>query len=94
LFTANCATVEEYLSKLPSENLALFPKIKAKWDKNHYYCEKGVVGKNLLQEMMKTISKDAGLSKAYTNHCPRVSLVTWLKEKEFSNDEIKSVTSK
>lgn len=88
------AAIEEYMSRLPSENLALFPKVKAKWDQNNYYCQKEVVGKNMLHELMKTISKEAGLSKLYTNHCPRVSLVTWLKEKEFSNDEIKAVTSK
>jgi len=43
--------------------------------------------------MMKTISRDAGLHNIYTNHCIRVSLVTWLKENDIPNDQIKAVTN-
>ena len=48
--------------------------------------------KNTLGEMMKNISRSAGFSRVYANHCVRVTVVTELKEQGFSNDEIASVT--
>ena len=42
--------------------------------------------------MMKNISRSTGLSRVYTNHCVRVTVVTELKEQGFSNDEIASLT--
>ena len=94
----NCAKcpvagVEKYLSMLPTQNPALFPKPKSKWTRESFYCEKEVLGKNSLQDLMKTISRDANLHNTYTNHCIRVSLVTWLKENNVANDEIKAVTN-
>ena len=87
------AGVEKYLSMLPTENTALFPKPKTKWTRESFYCEKEVLGKNSLHDFMKTISRDANLHNVYTNHCIRVSLVTWLKENDVPNDEIKAVTN-
>lgn len=87
------AAVEKYLSMLPTQNSALFPKPKNKWTQESFYCEKEVLGKNSLQDFMKTISRDANLHNTYTNHCIRVSLVTWLKENDIPNDQIKAVTN-
>ena len=38
------------------------------------------------------ISKAAQLSKTYTNHCVRTTLVCVMKEQGMSNEEISSVT--
>lgn len=87
------AAIELYLRKLPESGEVLFPKPKSKWNDLEYYCEREVLGKNTLNDFMKTISREARLSKVYTNHCIRVSLVTWLKENDVPNDQIKAVTN-
>ena len=46
----------------------------------------------ILSEMMKIISKDAHLSKIYTNHCIRKTTVTALKRQGFDLNEIQNVT--
>ena len=50
------------------------------------------VGKNILIQMMKTISQSVTLFRAYTNNCVRVTVVTELKEHGFSSDQIASDT--
>ena len=41
---------------------------------------------------MKNISNKAGLSKSYTNHCVRVTVISELVEQGFSSDEIATHT--
>lgn len=80
-----------YLSKIPSGCKNLFPKPK-KVGKVDWYQSKQVIGKTLLGTMMKTISKDAKLSKEYTNHCIRPTVVTNLREDGFDRVEVCAIT--
>ena len=82
--------VKTYLSYLPTETL--FPKPKTNWKNNDWYCLKEPLGKNSLNDMMKTISKRAKLSQTYTNHCIRSTVVTTLRGKGFSKRECMAVT--
>lgn len=50
------------------------------------------VGKNTIDNLMSTLSRDLNLSRRYTNHCIRVTLVTVLKENGYSNSDICSYT--
>ena len=68
-----------YVSKLNQNCQWLFQQCRFKisttdetWYKNE------PLGVNTLGQMMKTISKSAGLSKLYTNHCVRATTITVL----------------
>ena len=50
------------------------------------------VGRDTLNEAMKTLSKDADLSQKYTNHCIRATTVTNLNEKGFEAKDIMATT--
>lgn len=91
----NCpiAALKLYLSRLPDNCNVLFPlPLKCRKHDKQWYSNKKVVGKNSLGEMMKKISQKANLSRIYTNHCVRVSVVSSLKESGFSLDDIQAVT--
>lgn len=90
----NCpvSAIRYYLSKIPPSVSVLFPKPKKNHSDGYWYCEKQVVGKHTLYDMMKNISKAAQLSRIYTNHCVRSTVVTLLSNEGFKVDEIKSVT--
>lgn len=91
----NCPVeaVDLYVSKLPPGTDVLFPKpIKVRPDSAVWYSHKQVLGKNTLFDMMKGISKRAGLQFEYTNHCIRATVVTNLTEAGHSLQEIKYVT--
>ncbi|XP_052262749.1 zinc finger MYM-type protein 2-like [Dreissena polymorpha] len=75
---------EKYLSKLN-------PKLEALWQRplesfqetsNIWYCA-APLGKNTLSGMMSSISRQAGLSKVYTNHCLRATSITKLDRHGF-----------
>ena len=72
----------------------LFPKpIKDKSRKySHWYCQKMKLGKHSIDNLMKNLSMNLKLSRIYTNHCIRVTLVTILKEYGHSNSDICEVT--
>ena len=61
-------------------------------DKYNKIYENRPIGKNTLGEMMKTISKNAKLSKIYTNHCIRKTTATGMHRQGFSLKEISNVT--
>jgi hypothetical protein len=93
----NCpvASLKLYISKLHPECNALFqrPRPKGKWaltDKTWYV--QAPVGKNYLGNFMKQISKNAALSKPYTNHCIRATCVTVLAESGVHPNDICAVT--
>lgn len=75
---------EKYLSKLS-------PKIDALWQRPLEAFEQtsdiwyfgAPLGKNTLSRMMSTISRQAGLSKIYTNHCLRATSITKLDRNGF-----------
>ena len=50
------------------------------------------LGNNQLKDMMPNLSVRANLSKRYTNHCLRATVVTTLKDAGFSNHEVCAVT--
>ena len=52
-----------------------------------------VIGKDPLEQSMKTLSKDAGLSQLYTNHCMKATATTTLDEAGFEARDIMIVTS-
>eukprot|EP00117_Sycon_ciliatum_P026295 scpid112350/ scgid21616/ len=54
--------------------------------------ENAPLGKNTLDNMMKSLSEKAGTSRIYTNHCLRATCVTVLQENGFSSNDITSVT--
>ena len=76
------AYFEKYLQHLNPQNEFLFqrPKEKLTPDSDMWY-DNMVVGERSLGEMMKQISKQAGLSKDYTNHSIRATAVTILRDK-------------
>ena len=84
-----------YLDKLSKDsNAALFQKPNPRFKCNAgkpWYCN-SPVGINLMGNMMNTISKEAGMSKMYTNHCLRATAATVLSHNNFESRDICSVT--
>lgn len=56
------------------------------------FSENGVLGKDTLGNFMPNLSKNAKLHNRYTNHCVRVTVVSVLKSKGYSNEEVASIT--
>ena len=86
---------ELYLEKINvSSSNALFPKCnnKTQISRGKEWYSNAVIGKNTLGNMLKTISKEAVLSKIYTNHSIRVTAVNVLKEAGHTNDKIQGIT--
>ena len=81
-----------YLSKLPpcKEELWLKPKKKVHVEDDLWY-ERTVVGPHPLENFMKLLSEQAGLSRIYTNHCIRSTVITNLDEKGFEARHITAV---
>lgn len=80
-----------YLSKIPSESKSLFPRPRQEYVADWYY-PKQCLGKTVLGKMMPQISKDAKLSKLYTNHSIRATVVTNLREEGFERNEVCAIT--
>ena len=80
-----------YISKL-NNNESLFPKPLNKFTNTEWYSSKAVRGKDWLGRFMSELSKKAGLSKQYTNHCIRVTSVSKLHDLGFSCSDISAVT--
>ena len=77
---------ELYIKHLNPLNEYLFqrPKTKGIFDYSQdVWCDNMVVGERSLGEKMKKISKDANLSKTYTNHSIRATAVTILDRSSF-----------
>lgn len=72
----------------------LFPKPCKTHSKkiSEWYAPVQTVGKNTIDNLMANISSDLKLSRRYTNHCIRVTLVTVLKENGYTNTDICSYT--
>ena len=81
-----------YLSKLnPNSDAFLqIPKKNIPQSEDIWY--PGVLGKNTNTNMMKTISKKAGLTEDYTNHCIRATTSTVLANANVEHNDIISVT--
>lgn len=83
-----------YLSKIPDTNSHLFamPNINFNSSSKSWYTNSRNVGKDALGKFMKIISHEAQLSKIYTNHCVRVTVVSELHQQGFKNSEIAQIT--
>ena len=60
--------------------------------KGQWYYKKAVIGKNPLGGMMRTISDDAKLSRRYTNHSIRATVINQLRDKGFRKEQICKIT--
>ena len=84
---------ELYLSHLNPLDEFLFqrPKRNASSSEDVWY-DNMVVGERTLREKMKTISREAKLSKCYTNHSIRATAVTILERSGFEARHIMAVS--
>ena len=91
----NCPVVsfELYLSHLHQLNEFLFqrPKRNASTSEDVWY-DNMVVGERTLGEKLKNISREAQLSKCYTNHSIRATAVTILDKSGFEARHIMAVS--
>ena len=91
----NCPVVsfELHLSHLHPSNEFLFqpPKRNASTSEDVWY-DNMVVGERTLGEKMKNISREAKLSKCYTNHSIRATAVTILDKSGFEARQIMAVS--
>ncbi|XP_048764458.2 uncharacterized protein LOC125672286 [Ostrea edulis] len=80
---------EKYLSKLNPDCDALWQRPRSSISAcSHVWYDNMVVGKNTLGSMMQRISKDAGLSFIYSNHCIRATCITMLDESGYESRHI------
>ncbi|XP_072033159.1 uncharacterized protein KIAA1958-like [Amphiura filiformis] len=79
--TCPVAALDLYLSKLSPESDCLFqrPRDKFKASDDVWYT-KQAVGVNTLGSMLREISKEAGLSRIYTNHSVRATTIRSLND--------------
>ncbi|CAG2211426.1 KCTD1_15 [Mytilus edulis] len=84
---------EFYMDKRNPKSDCFFqlPRIKILDSDNTWYTSRPY-GIRMLNDMMKSISKDAGLSKVYTNHCVRATTINVLAHSGVSDREIMKIT--
>ena len=92
---------EEYLSHLDPKSKVLFPypldhitqvRKKKVWKGQQIWYSVEAIGVNKLGEKMKVLSKQIGLSKVYTNHCLRATVITRLSSKGVEARKIRNIT--
>ena len=90
--TCPIASFEKLISLLNPNCPYLFTRPKSQYTEHGpwYTCQK--MGKNMIGNMMKRISEEAGLSQLYTNHCLRASTATILARSGLQDREIVKVT--
>ena len=82
-----------YLSKLSPDSSYLFQQAKRSVSKvDPIWYTSRPVGIRILNDMMKQISVDAGLSKTYTNHCVRATAITLLAHAGVETREIMKIS--
>lgn len=91
---ADCpvASFKKYHSKLSERSDALFQTPKTTVPSCGPWYKKTPLGKNTLGNKMATISKKAGLSKVYTNHCVRATCIRILDTGGFASRDICQVS--
>ena len=84
----------DYISHLnpESEYMWQYPLEKIYPDKPEIWYSKKHLGKNPLAVFMSELSREAQLSKIYTNHCIRATGITVLTDAKFSNADIMLVS--
>ena len=90
----NCPvkSFRKYVSALNPNCDAFFQRTNPQFKDSGIWYQNAPLGKNKIALLMKTISKKAGLSKLYTNHCLRVTSVTVLSRNDVCAENICSVT--
>ena len=86
------AAYKFYLSKLPQNSNELFPKPLQNFYHDNWYSGKCVRGKDYLGNLLKNLSNKLQLSKIYTNHCVRSTVVSTFMDEGFDPTEIAAVT--
>jgi hypothetical protein len=81
-----------YLKMLNPKLSTLFQRPKASTPSTGCWYDNQVIGVKTLQGMMKSISKEANLSKIYTNHSIRATSITILDESGVHSRDICSVS--
>ena len=83
-----------YMAHLHDENNYLWqtPNYKPKDPNSPVWYTKQHLGKNILGSFMSQLSKDAALSKIYTNHCIRVTGTSILSRCRYHDKEVMSIT--
>lgn len=91
---ANCpvSSYKKYLSKLNPSIDTLFQRPRTDASDHRPWYDAQVVGVKSLEKMMKEISRDAGLSQTYTNHCIRATCITMLDQQGFEARHIMSLS--
>ena len=86
------ASFEKYLQHLNPVNDFLFQRPKKTTPDSDVWYDNMVIGERYLADMMKKISKEADLSKIYSNHSIRATAVTILDKSGFEARHIMSVS--
>ena len=82
-----------YVAKLNPKCEAFFQRPRQKYSEDDpIWFENKPLGKNKLSKMMKLISREAGLSKIYTNHCIRATVITTLSDADIPTRQIMNVS--
>ena len=90
----NCpvASFKKYVAKLNPECDSFFQAPKLSAPSSGPWYKRCPVGKNSLGTTMSRLSKKAGLSKIYTNHCVRATCISILDNEGFENRDICQVS--
>ena len=81
-----------WISCIPNAMLFFQKPSKQFHPDDHIWFENVPVGHNTLGNVMKNLSKQANLSKMYTNHCIRATATTVLARSGLDVERIKNVT--
>lgn len=85
--------VQLYMSKLNPNSTAFFQYPKRNFNlSDEIWYEARPIGVNSLDNIMKSISKDAGLSKSYTNHSVRATAITIWSNAGVENRHIMAIS--
>ena len=92
LSTCPVTALKLFLHRLPEGEFFFYKPITNWKFSDYWYNPKLPLGVNTIGSLMSIISKHAGLSKMYTGHCIRSTVVTNLFNKGIAIDEISCVT--
>ena len=79
-----------YISKLNKSSPCFFQR--PRMAPNLYWYDAVPIGKNTVGTMMQRISKETGLSKIYTNHCIRATVITSLDHAGIESRHIQQIS--
>ena len=91
--TCPVQAIKTLLNKLPENSSSLFYYKRKNWKETGFWYNPNLpIGINTVGSMMKTISKSAELSKIYTGHCVRSTVITSMFNIGASVADIKCVS--